>query len=119
MSRNKPTPQEDDDFFRGYIDSVRWKFAKSYSKTAPHAYTVREWDEERDDDFVRAVSIIRTYGYPERYWSKIHYYYQVDDLKYWTMGYPLHITKIINRADVNQTYGSQHPIEEFDREAPF
>jgi hypothetical protein len=36
------------------------------------------------------------------------------------MGYPVReVTKVINRADANQFYGSQHPIEEFEREAPF
>jgi hypothetical protein len=124
VTKNKPTPPEDVEFMRNYIASVRWKFAKSYAKTAPHEYTVRNWDdgewtEEQDRDFVRAVEIIRKYGYPERYWSKIHWYFAIDGLKYWTMGYPLDITKIINRADVNQTYGSQDPIEEFSREAPF
>lgn len=119
MSKNKPAPEEDDIFLREYIDSVRWKTAKTYSKTAPHQYTVREWNEDRDDEFVRAVEIIRTYGYPERFWKKINYYYQVDDKKYWTMGFPLYTTKLINRADIDQTFGSQHPIEEFPREAPF
>jgi len=120
MSKNKPTPEEDVEFMKGYIDRVRWKFAKTYAKSAPHEYTIREWDEEREEEFIRFVKIIRTYGYPERFWKKINFYYEVDGMKYWTMGYPVReITKVINRADVNQFYGSQHPIEEFEREAPF
>jgi len=116
---NKPMSTEDAEFLREYIATVRWKFAKTYSKVAPHSYTVREWREENEDEFERFVLLIRNCGYPERYWSKIHWYLEVDGLKYWTMGYPLHITKVINRADVNQKYGSQDPIDEFSREAPF
>ena len=102
-----------------YIASVRWKFAKSYGKTAPHEYTIREWEPDREEEFIRFVEIIRTYGYPERFWSKIHFYYEVDGLKYWTMGFPIKETIVINRAGVKETYGSQNPIEEHDREAPF
>jgi len=116
---NKKTPKKDEQFVREYIEKVRWKFAKSYTKTAPHAYTVKEWEPELEKDFERFVTIIRTYGYAQRYWSKIHWYFDVDGYKYWTMGFPLHITIIINRADINQTYGRQDPIEEFPRKAPF
>jgi hypothetical protein len=116
---NKKTPKKDEKFVREYIEKVRWKFAKSYSKTAPHAYTVKEWNPELEKDFERFVTIIRTYGYAERYWAKIHWYFDVDGLKYWTMGYPIERTIIINRADVNQRYGKQDPIEDFPRKAPF
>jgi hypothetical protein len=119
MSKNKPTPIDDENFVRAYIDTVRWKFAKSYGKTAPHEYTVKEWEPEMENEFERFVTIIRTYGYPEKYWSKIHWYFEVDGLKYWTMGFPLDITIIINRADVKTTYGNQDEIPDFPRDAPF
>jgi len=119
MSKNKPTPKEEDDFLRSYIDKVHWKTAKSYSKTAPHQYTVWEWEEDLYDEFVRAVTIIRKYGYPERYYRKIHYYYEVDGQKYWTMGNPIEKTKLINRADLDAVYGSQHPIDDLPYEPPF
>jgi hypothetical protein len=119
MSKNKPTPEADEEFVRDYISKVRWKFAKSYGKTAPHEYTVKEWEEELEEDFDRFVTIIRTYGYAEKYWSKTHWYFEVDGLKYWTMGFPLGITIIINRADVDTVYGNQAGIEEFPRSAPF
>lgn len=118
-TKNKPTPPEDEQFVREYIEAVYWKTAKSYSKTAPHQYTIREWEPERDHEFVRFAEIIRKYGYPERFYRKIHWYFQVGEYKYWTMGFPLDETIVINRAGVNETYGFQAPIKEFPREAPF
>ena len=121
MSKNKPTPKEDVEFMERFIEERRWKTARTYSKTAPHSYTIRDWIPEKDDEFVRAVEIIRTYGYPERYWKNVHWYYQVGDLKYWTMGNPMWDTIVINRANVETTYGNQDGLEdlEFPRHAPF
>jgi hypothetical protein len=116
---NKKTPKKDELFVRQYIEKVQWKFAKTYAKSAPHSYTIREWEPDLENEFERFVLIIRTYGYAERYWSKIHWYFKVEDLKYWTMGFPLERTVVINRAPIDQTYGSQHPVDEFPRKAPF
>lgn len=64
----------------------------------PHSYTLREWWD--DDEFIEMVKYIRKHGE----WGKffripIKYYYR-DGYKYWTMGYGLDQTKLINRAKI-------------------
>lgn len=87
---------------REYIDSVHWKFAKSYSKTAPHEYTVRSWNPDLENEFLFFVKFIRKYGYREKWGSRYYTYLEVDGLKYWTMGDPLEVTIILNRTPVTE-----------------
>jgi hypothetical protein len=106
---------EDIDRFRAYIDSVGWKFAKSYS-THPHWYTVR-WDRpDLDDTFIEFTNYIRTNGYIEYFYRKPFTFFVIDEFKYWTMGEPIYgpdevpkrvNTYIMNRAKINAIYGQQ------------
>jgi hypothetical protein len=94
--------QTEIDWFQDYIDSVRWKEAKSMPNV-PHSYTIREW---KPDTFEQAVMIIRTFGVSERFYSKSYTYLYWGDYKYWTMGEPLEETIIINRAGAETHYGN-------------
>lgn len=91
-----------------YISSVRWKEAKSGPN---HSYTVREWEPNRDEDFVRFVRLIRSYGSPENFYTKVYIYFYLGGLKYWTMGSPIDETVIINRAPENTFYGKRHRFQ--------
>lgn len=79
------------------LQQHKWKFAKTMAQH-PHEYTLREnWD---DDLFLSVVKHMRLKGYwgkffytPIKYWE-----YRLDNYKYWTMGYGLDQTKLINRA---------------------
>ena len=103
--KNSDLPEDADQFIRHFVDNRFWKFAKTYAKSTPHSYTVREWQPDKDDDFVKAVLIIREYGKVEKFYSKSYIYLYLDGLKYWTMGNPLDDTTVINRADWNTFYG--------------
>ena len=75
-----------------------YKFAKTMP-TAPHAYTLKEnWADPNLFDSV--VQFIRDNGVPERFYTKSYIYYYANGYKYWTMGNPIAITKLINRAEV-------------------
>ena len=87
-----------------YIDACFWKPSK---QSATHAYTVREWRPNHDADFVKFVTLIRTYGHPENFYSKTYIYLHIDGMKYWTMGSPMSETIIVNRAPSNTFYGRQ------------
>lgn len=93
------------DWYLGVVEDLKWQFAKTM-RDAPHSYVVRgkQMDEQ---DFERAVRVIRTYGEPGKFWSKTHIYLTHGDRKWWTMGYPVWQTKIINVAEVGKTYGPQ------------
>lgn len=92
-------------WFESWIGDQKWTFAKTM-KDAPHSYVVRG-KPVPEDVFERAVRVIRTYGEPGKFWAKTHIYLTVGGERFWTMGYPVWQTKIINRAEVGKTYGSQ------------
>ena len=49
-------------------------------------------------DFDRFVTLIRRCGYAEFYYRIRRIYWAVDEQKYWTMGWPVAETTVINRA---------------------
>ena len=105
----KPAPEEVQRV-RTYIAAVRWQFAKTYALTWPHDYTIRKWDLDKEDDFEFFVIFIRKYGYPERFLKQKRIYYNLDGYKYWTMGAPLRITIVINRAVIgSKNHERQRP----------
>lgn len=96
--RQRPgmAPEEIESFIRGH----RWTFAKSMPHI-PHEYVVKE--RCRDPvEFERFVVHLRRVGYRWKWrhrWG-IYLDWPVNGVihKFWTMGYPLEMTKIINRA---------------------
>jgi len=84
------------DDFRGYIESVRWKFARTMAKH-PHCYTLKEWNPDLAKTFEAFVMYIRKHGYQRKFFNSVHTYLDVDGFTYWTMGAPLHKTILINR----------------------
>lgn len=88
---------------RGWLDSQTWVWAKSYAKTAPHWYVVRNKcvDTER---FLEVAEFISLHGQEERFWRAKYTYLYYGDFKYWAMG-TTHadssVAVVINRARVN------------------
>lgn len=78
---------------------TKFTFAKSMPNI-PHEWSARhEWHS--DEAFEDIVMYIRENGVKEKFWKKEYIYFYANGYKYWTMGNPLHITKIINRAKVD------------------
>jgi hypothetical protein len=78
-----------------FIEQYEWTFAKSMPKT-PHWYVVRE--KCIDAEFVEFAEYIRKFGVPRRFFRTSYTYYDLGEYTYWTMGNPIEITRIINRA---------------------
>lgn len=85
---------------RDFIRGRRWEVATTYSERPPHEYTVRDWQRgpAAMDDFVRFAALIRQCGFADFYEKVRNIYWAVDGLKYWTAGWPLSETTVINRA---------------------
>jgi len=83
---------------RGFIDSVRWRFASTMPEF-PHEYTIREWNMEVEDTFISFIEYIRKYGYQKRFFKKMIIYCDIGDYTYWTMGAPIEETVVINRKE--------------------
>ena len=88
---------------RDFIRHRRWQEAVTYRDTAPHECTGRKWvpDEAGNVDFEQFVALIRRFGHADFYYRIRHLYWVVDEFKYWTMGWPVDETTVINRARVD------------------
>lgn len=90
--RNVYTPEQ----VENCLLAAEYRFAKTMPEH-PHYYTLREhWTQPVPFDDV--VQFIRDHGYQERYGNQTYTYMNIGPDRYWTMGYPLHVTKLINRA---------------------
>ena len=87
---------------KAFVFESRWIFAKTYAKTWPHEYIVRDRVDERL--FVSLVHHIRKYGYEGKFYHKSITYFDEDGMVYWTMGAPVEETTIVNRCAKEQTY---------------
>ncbi len=87
---------------RTFVEQRNWREAKTYRETAPHEYIVRDWevDAKGNEDFKRFVIMIRRFGYADLFYKVRHLYWPIDDQKYWTKGWPVDETTVINRARV-------------------
>jgi hypothetical protein len=88
-------------WMRLYRDRCRWQAAKS---GPPHEYTIRGWRPEVDVDFERAAAGIKEFGYSEAFYGKTYNYFDLDGLKYWTMGEALADTTVLNRDPTENRY---------------
>lgn len=84
--------QIDNEKIRTFINNAKWKFTNYKNK--PHIYTVRGWNNEGFTYFVKAIRLL---GEDKPFFSKTFRYFEFDGYKYWTMGYPIRETIIINR----------------------
>ena len=98
----EPTAEECS-WARSFIAERSWREAVTYRETAPHEYVVRNWetDEKGSRDFERFISLIRRFGYADFFYKVRHIYWTIDEFKYWTMGWPVPETTVINRARVD------------------
>jgi hypothetical protein len=97
--RDPPTADESE-WARAFIRRRRWQEAVTYRETAPHECTVRKWQGSVDAnaEFDRFVTLVRRCGSADLYYRIRHIYWAVDEFKYWTMGWPVAQTTVINRA---------------------
>src|SRR5579862_5788073 len=86
-----------------FIARRKWREAITFRKTAPHEYTSREWvaGGQAGQEFDQFAVFIRRFGYADLYYKIRHIYWAVDEFKYWTMGWPVEQTTVINRARVD------------------
>jgi|TARA_Y100000294_G_scaffold107131_1_gene99433 hypothetical protein len=87
---------------KNFIKESNWIFAKTYAKTWPHEYIVR--DNVDDGLFVKLVEHIRANGYVGKFYKMDITYFDEDSIVYWTMGDPIETTTIINRCNKEQSY---------------
>jgi hypothetical protein len=76
--------EEDTEWFRVFVSTSRWRFARTYVESYPHEYTLDDWNDERS--FFRAILCMERWGVLEPFWNERRKYFYVDDRMYWHMG---------------------------------
>ena len=90
---------------RGFVESTRWTFAKTYAATWPHEYVVLTAENA---PMLRALARhIFEHGTDGRFYSQIRKYHHEDGKVYWSMDPTPEATALINRCDEAQTYESR------------
>ena len=82
---------------RAFIAAHRWQTSKDGS----HQYTVIDWPDCDRAAFLAVAAWIREEGaggYFERFGGHRYRYMDIDGMQYWTMGWPLDNTQVLNRA---------------------
>jgi hypothetical protein len=75
------------------------EYRTAKSERNPHQYCLREfW--KGDASFIQIAEIIRMYGYVEWFWKKPYMMLNIGEYQYWSMGWPLEVTVLINRAKI-------------------
>lgn len=110
-SQERPVPPvgpDDLDWWRELSRRLDWIWARTYADSAPHHYVVlgRTPDVTRAD-LVRAGAVIRAFGQPGKFYASTNIYLALDGFKYWTMDRRVADTDLVNRADLDRTYGPQ------------
>ena len=78
------------------LRGARFVYARTMPQ-CPHDYVLREW-WTGPADFESVVAFIRQNGYESNYFTQYRQYWEWDVYQYWTMNYPPHRTKLINRS---------------------
>ncbi len=88
---------------RTFVEKWNWREEKTYRETALHDYIVRDWevDAKGNEDFNLFIIMIRRFGNADFFYKVRHIYWTINEYKYWTMGWPVNETTIINRARVD------------------
>lgn len=102
-----------------FIEATKWRFASSMPQV-PHWYIVKDKLEGEDrSDFDYLARHIRVYGRLGIWGANhLHWYWRPREhpFYYWTMGWPLEETIIINRAKV-ETDNVRY-LDEMNRVSP-
>jgi hypothetical protein len=86
-----------------FVNNVQWTFARTYAKTWPHEYIVR--DRVNEALFEKLCRYIRANSYEGRFYKMTINYFDADCRTYWDMGSKSpEETVIINRCLQEQSY---------------
>jgi hypothetical protein len=103
-----PELSPDTAFLERFIETQKWRFASTMPK-CPHWYVVRG-KGPIEEEFVKFVHHVRSFGYDDRWYKTTNRYLDLNGFRYWTMGFVMSATKIINRCKLGTR--APHPFRE-------
>jgi hypothetical protein len=81
------TPNPELLFFTNWLSNQNWIFAKTYAKTTPHYYIIKDHLNQEDQkiysQFVKSVFVN---GYIDPFYNNNYIAIDIEGYKYWTMG---------------------------------
>ncbi len=93
-----------EDEFAAFVAAAPWRFAKTMPHI-PHEYTLRRQHDPAV--FEAAVRFIREHGHRARWGRHTHLYFNLNGKKYWTLGWPVEQTVVLNRAAFDRVEPSE------------
>jgi len=98
--KNKHMPLEIEEKITKALLIQEYKIAKTLPHN-PHQYCLRnKWFG--DTSFDEIVELMREYGYIEKFYTRYYPMFNIGEYKYWTMGYPLEVTTLINCTTIEK-----------------
>jgi hypothetical protein len=91
-----PSPEKLPKDLQTFIAETVWTFAKTYAKTWPHEYIVR--DRVDPKLFEQLARYIDAHGYEDYFYQNRQTYFDFDGRTYW------HMDDVINRCPESETY---------------
>jgi hypothetical protein len=91
-----------------FIKTTKWAFAKTYAKTWPHEWVVR--NKIPENVFMEFANLITSEGYDGSFYRKKQTYYSYNGNEYWIMAagpWAQDKTCIINRTPTELVYMSR------------
>lgn len=89
--------------FKEFVNKFEWIFAKTYAEIAPHEYIVlKKVGYQHKSEFIKIAEFIRQKGFEAYYYSRVGFYYILDEYYYWTMDENVNDTDLINRAKLSE-----------------
>ncbi len=86
-----------------FLSSLRWQYAKTYP-SCPHEYTCLSWQPEIKQQMIYFARLIKEVDYKERFGKRGFRVLVIENMKYWTMDFPLENTDLINRTYADEQF---------------
>lgn len=100
MSWTKPMRSPITDFeLAVWAETAYFYFAHTMPEN-PHEYCAKR--DMNPETFVAVVEHIRQYGYKRKYRGSAYIQYDIGEWFYWTMGFPIEQTILINRKHISR-----------------
>lgn len=93
-----PLPED----LKQFVESSDWTFARTYARTWPHEYIVRNHDNAAL--ILRLARHILHHGVDGRFYSQLRPYHHEDGMVYWVMDSNAEDVTVVNRCGEHQTF---------------
>jgi hypothetical protein len=81
------TPNPELLLFTNWLSNQNWIFAKTYAKTTPHYYIIKDHLNQEDQKiYSQFVKFVFENGYIDPFYNNNYIAIDINGYKYWTMG---------------------------------